>query len=139
MTSRLAKVLFTYRITPHSTTGISPAELLLGRQPRTRLDLLRPNTAARVEGRQLAQKEHDSKSRSRLFEKGDHVMVKNQSAGPKWLPGVIVERSGPVSFHVQLEDGGVDVAIRTICSVGQWTFVRMMRMKFPLMRTQHRL
>ena len=106
MTSRLAKVLFTYRITPHSTTGISPAELLLGRQPRTRLDLLRPNTAARVEGRQLAQKEqHDSKSRSRLFEKGDHVMVRNQSAGPKWLPGVIVERSGPVSFHVQLEDG----------------------------------
>lgn len=33
--ARSAKVLFTYRITPHSTTGISPAELLLSRRPRT--------------------------------------------------------------------------------------------------------
>ena len=31
---RLSKLLFTYRLTPHSTTGKSPAELMLGRQPR---------------------------------------------------------------------------------------------------------
>ena len=30
MGSRLAKVLFAYRITPQSTTGLAPAELLLG-------------------------------------------------------------------------------------------------------------
>ena len=30
LSSRLSKVLFAYRITPQSTTGISPAELLLG-------------------------------------------------------------------------------------------------------------
>ena len=29
---RLTQVLFSYRITPHSTTGISPAELLMGRK-----------------------------------------------------------------------------------------------------------
>ena len=39
--SRLARILFTYRVTPQSTTGVSPAELLLGRQPRTKFDLLR--------------------------------------------------------------------------------------------------
>ena len=39
MNSRLAKVLLSYRITPQSTTGISPSELLLGRRSRTRLDL----------------------------------------------------------------------------------------------------
>ena len=33
MSTRLAKVLCSYRITPQSTTGTSPAELLLGRIP----------------------------------------------------------------------------------------------------------
>ena len=47
--TRLTRVLFNYRMTPQSTTGVSPSELLLGRRPRTRLDLLRPNTAERVE------------------------------------------------------------------------------------------
>ena len=56
MNTRLAKVLFTYRITPHSTTGTSPAELLLGRRPQTRLDLLKPNRAERVEKKQEDQK-----------------------------------------------------------------------------------
>lgn len=31
--NRLAKFLFCYCLTPHSTTGVSPAELLLGRIP----------------------------------------------------------------------------------------------------------
>ena len=31
--SRLAKFLFTYGMTPHTTTGASPAEMLLGRRP----------------------------------------------------------------------------------------------------------
>ena len=62
--SRLAKTLFSYRLTPQTTTGISPGELLLGRRPRSRLDLLKPHTAERVERKQLKQKErHDSKSR----------------------------------------------------------------------------
>ena len=35
MEERLAKVLFAYRITPHSTTGVPPAELLLGQKLRS--------------------------------------------------------------------------------------------------------
>ena len=31
----LSRVLFQYRITPHSTTGVSPAELLMGRRIRS--------------------------------------------------------------------------------------------------------
>jgi len=106
MNTRLAKVLFAYRITPQSTTGVSPAELLLGKRPRTRLDLLRPNTAQRVEERQQAQKrKHDLKARERAFKKGDDVFVKNFGSGFRWLPGKIVNITGPVSFHVELEDG----------------------------------
>ena len=106
MVTRLARVLFTYRITPQSTTGSSPAELLLGRRPRTRLDLLKPNTAERVEQKQRDQKaKHDKKAKARQFGVGDHVFVKNHGVGERWVPGVIREMSGPVSFHVELEDG----------------------------------
>ena len=43
---RLSKFLFWYRLTPHSTTGVPPAELLLGRRPRSKLDLLKPERPA---------------------------------------------------------------------------------------------
>ena len=106
MSSRLAKVLLTYRITPQSTTGLTPSEMLLGRRPRTRLDLLKPNTAERVEQRQQEQKErHDSRSKSRIFRRGDLVFFKNSGVGSAWLPGKIVEITSPVSFVVLLEDG----------------------------------
>ena len=39
---KLAHFLFQYRITPHATTGRSPAELLMRRRRRVHLDLLRP-------------------------------------------------------------------------------------------------
>ena len=106
MNTRLAKVLFSYRITPQGTTGLTPAELLLGRCPRTRLDLLRPNTAERVEERQRQQKQqHDLKAKARTFREGAAVLMKNFGQGNRWLPGMIVEFSSPGSFKVCLEDG----------------------------------
>ena len=47
MCTRLAQVLLTYCLTPQSTTGISSSELLLGRRPKSRLDLLKPHMAER--------------------------------------------------------------------------------------------
>lgn len=38
----LNRFLLDYRNTAHSTTGFSPAKLMLGRNLRSRLDLLRP-------------------------------------------------------------------------------------------------
>ncbi len=79
---RLAKILFNYRITPQTTMGISPSELLLGRRPRSRLDLLKPNIAERVEKKQSQQKEqHDSRARLRVFTVGQNIFLKNYSAG----------------------------------------------------------
>ena len=105
---RLARVLFAYRTTPQSTTGVSPAELLLGRQPRTKFDLLRPNAAERVESKQLQQKEnHDGSARDRGFHIGDPVYAKNFGQGQRWWPGIVVEVTGPVSYRVSLESGHV--------------------------------
>ena len=105
---RLARVLFAYRITPQSTTGLAPDELLLGRKLRTRLDLLRPNSPQRVESKQLQQKQdHDFKARPREFIVGDLVSVRNFGQGDKWLPGVVIERTGPVSCCVAMDNGVV--------------------------------
>ena len=104
--TRLATTLMAYRLTPQSTTGVSPAELLLGRQPRSRLDLLKPHTAERVENSQLRQKkQHDARARDRELKAGDKVFVRNYHQGDKWLPGMIQRKTGPVSFHVLLTDG----------------------------------
>ena len=104
--SRIARVLFAYRITPQSTTGVSPSELLLGRQLRSRLDLVKPNTAARVESKQQQQKEsHDVHSRKRVIEVGNQVCAQNFSSGPRWLSGEVVKSTGPVSFLVKLSGG----------------------------------
>ena len=84
------------------------AELLLGRRPRAWLDLLKPNTVDRIEKKQQLQAQkaqHDRKAKPRTFTVGDNVFVKNFGAGDRWLPGRIVQVSGPVSFQVELERG----------------------------------
>ncbi len=39
----LQRLLFQYRVTPHSTMGALPAEFLMGRKLRTHLDRIYPN------------------------------------------------------------------------------------------------
>ena len=103
--SRIAQVLFAYRITPQGTTGVSPSELLLGRRPRSRLELLKPNLTAHVEDKQQQQKaSHDTSAKMRVFQVGDLVYVKNHRQGPTWLCGKVIETTGPLSYRVQLED-----------------------------------
>ena len=71
---RISRFLAHYRTTPHTTTGVCPAELLLGRRPRTRLDLLRPSVSTRVNHKQLQQKKaHDDKAQVRNFSVGEEI------------------------------------------------------------------
>ena len=72
------------------------------------MDLLKPHTAEQVEKKQLQQKEqHDLRSRERPQEVGTNVFVRNYHHGDRWLPGVIEQRTGPVSFKVRLEGGKI--------------------------------
>ena len=47
---------------------------------------------------------HDAHSRDREFDIGESVLARNLREGPKWLPGTIIERTGPVSYRVQVGD-----------------------------------
>jgi len=103
---RLYRFLFQYRITPHSTTGESPAQLLMNRRLRSRLDLTFPDTSKRVLDRQSASVDRHAKPDDVLqFHCGDSVQVLNFSASPKWMSAVLEERLGPVTFMARLTDG----------------------------------
>ena len=43
----------------------------------------------------------------RTFSVGDAVWAMNFQAKPKWIPGVLEEQAGPVSFTVRLADGRI--------------------------------
>ncbi len=104
--SKVARVLFSYRITPQSTTGIRPAEMLLGRKLRSTLDLLHTDLQQKVRDKQSKQKQHhDNKWQVRSFQVGDAVLTRNFSYGPKWITGFIAKVTGPLSYQVMLEDG----------------------------------
>ena len=92
----LSRFLFQYRITPHTTTGVTPAELLLSRRPRTHLDLALPSVempVIKTQERQVTYK--NQLSRPRIFQEHDSVLVCNFTTGPPWLSGIIIQSAGP--------------------------------------------
>ena len=103
--SRISRFLLTYCNTPHTATGISPAELLMGRRPCTLLDLMLPDLSNRVQDKQFAQKQYQDKhSKSRNFNVGDLVYVRLLPANDTWIPGTIEKVLGSLSFLITLED-----------------------------------
>ena len=105
---RVMKVLFKYCITPQSTTGQSPSELLFGRRLRSHLDLLRPDLSSKVRQKQNSQKQaHDHHAQERSFTVDDKVFAKNYGNGSPWLPGVIFSKRSDTSLLVKLTDDSV--------------------------------
>ena len=56
LSHQLSEFLFSYQLTLHTTTGISPGELFLQRKLRTKFDLLKPDQRSVVTSRQHLQK-----------------------------------------------------------------------------------
>ncbi|KAL5516835.1 hypothetical protein EMCRGX_G002259 [Ephydatia muelleri] len=110
--TRLSRFLFQYRLTPHTSTGSSPAELLFGRRPKSHLDFIHPDLSAKVTLQQ--ERQHlasESGASICAFLSGDKVYVRNfspsTSSSVKWLPGVVTSLAGPRSVRVALEDGTI--------------------------------
>ena len=74
MKHRLADFLLRYRITPHSTTGATSAELLMTLRFRTRQRLVKPDLVQVVESKQSKQTEYKDlkchKDRQRMTQFG---------------------------------------------------------------------
>ena len=106
LSQRLSSFLLGYRTTAHATTGAPPCKLLLGRDLRTRLSLLRPDRENSVMEKQAKQKlAHDRRAKSREWIVGDRVLVRNHREGPDWIPATVIEVLGPVTYTVETEQG----------------------------------
>ena len=87
--TRLSRFLFNYRITPQSTTGVSPAELMFSRCLRSRFDLLYPDVSKGVQAKQLLQQKSRSSVPSvqglRTFQPDNPIYCRDfSSTKPTW-------------------------------------------------------
>lgn len=77
--------------------------LLMKRQLRTNLDLLKPpmtkETVHRKQQTQVQQRQQ--KAKERIFCPGDSVLARNYNIGPKWVPATVLAQTGPVSYTVR--------------------------------------
>ena len=101
---RLAKLLFNYWTTPHTTTGLTPGELMFGQHLSTRFDRIFPSVRDRVKESQERQKySFDKHTQDRIFNVGDLVYVKNFYEGERWSAGKITRLIRNVMFEVFTE------------------------------------
>ncbi|XP_053690785.1 uncharacterized protein K02A2.6-like [Sabethes cyaneus] len=90
-----------YRKVPHSETGESPTKLFLGRNIRTRFDLVRPqDVSTKIAEKQRAT--FDSSFRS--FTPGQHVYcLSGNPRMDKWIPGIVSARLGDLHYDIVYE------------------------------------
>lgn len=104
--TRLARFLLSQHVTPNSSTGKSPAELLMNRRLTTALDRLHPD-----HGGDMLRKQELSAEKCpgtvREFKPHDLVYLRSYTRDAKWIPGVIIEVTGPLSYKVRTSDGQV--------------------------------
>ena len=107
LSQKLNSFLLSYCNTPHTTTNEAPSTLFLGWRLRSLLDLLRPRVDKTVFDHQAQQKKnHDAGARLRECLVGEQVLAYD-SKNKMWKEGVVVERSGPTSYVVQMQGGEV--------------------------------
>ena len=108
--TKVSRLLFKYRLTPQSSTGVSPSELMFGRRIHSSLDNIQPSLERKTNHNLERQKKaHNCHGRCREFEVGDRVYAKNYGSGNSWLPGRATRKLGSTMYGVLLNDG------RNIC------------------------
>jgi len=98
--TQLRRILFKDHITPSSSTGSAPSELLFGRRLRSALTLLRPELPPRTRACVSVPEKP-----TRAFRIGDPVLARNFGRGEHWLHGTVIEVKGNTDYLVQLESG----------------------------------
>lgn len=101
--TKLSRFLLGQHTLPSTTTGKSPAELLMGRRLRTAVDRLHPD--GNIDQAALERFFLGDNQRVRAFCMGDAVYARNYHGSTKWVPGVVCSVTGPLSYQVRLCDG----------------------------------
>ena len=100
--TRLLRFLFKYKVTSQATTGIAPAELLMGRRLQTPLDMLYPSVKDRVcKNQHSSVGQRGGSVKKTPYVPGDRVRYQNFGMGLSW---VVIEVDGTL-VRVRLEDG----------------------------------
>ena len=111
--TKLDRLLYKYRITPHSTTGQTPAQMMFNRELRTPFHLLQPESMSseKVNNRKdvsekkgvplLSQNQVSKKTRT--LQEGALVWARNFSQGEKWIPGVVERKLGKVTYEISFQ------------------------------------
>ncbi|XP_046749823.1 uncharacterized protein K02A2.6-like [Diprion similis] len=101
--------LFDYRSIKHSTTGETPAKLMLGRELRTRFEILRPATEEKVDIEVDRQVRNKRGKRVVEFKIGEKVWARKFERNDfRWCKGIVKDRRGPATYEVKWESGGID-------------------------------
>ena len=102
---KLSNYLLGYRSTPTTTTGRTPSELFLGRNVRTRLDLMKPNLQERMTQYETKMETYQQKRRQpvREFQEGEKVLVQNiPNSKSKWIEGTIIKQISDRTYIVDI-------------------------------------
>ncbi|RVE41173.1 hypothetical protein evm_014177 [Chilo suppressalis] len=101
MQAKVNEILFQYRITPHSTTGKSPAEMIFTYQPTSRFSLCCPSKSI-----VLPQTELKVVNERNLLP-GTRVVARNYIGEGKWKLGTIEKVLGTSNYLIKLDNGNV--------------------------------
>ena len=105
----LSRYMLGYRNAVHSSTGESPAVLMLNRRVRIRLDMLKPNDrSASSRARDHLVRYHGGK-RLQNFAEGEKVYVRDyrQVNKKKWIEAVVLNYEGKKVYRCEVESGKV--------------------------------
>lgn len=112
----LNRFLFDYRITAHSTTKVSPAEIMFGRQLKSRFSLLKPPL---VKDKILCSQEKNIQNhrgnRNVQFDVGQKVYIRDYTNPnkPSWTPAKIKEVLGSRHYGCVIAQSGREIKRHT--------------------------
>lgn len=94
--------MLAYRTTLHGMTGEAPAVLLMRRNLRMKLDILKPNIRKQVEEKQQGQELRSSHNHMRELPIGQAVVARNYLTREKRVNGIITAHPVPLSYEVRV-------------------------------------